>query len=275
MKTIIVEDEQNAANWLVNALGRINADVAIKGIFNDPLQAIEGIRTLKPELIFLDVDLNHEINGFGILDRVKDCELNVIFTTGHSEHALAAFEYNAVTFLLKPYSDEKLKEAIERARLISLASQQQNIENLRLTESFLSKQTDLFPVRKASGDVLIINVNDCVFLKPDGKSVNLYFTDGTEEEAEFRPFAEWAAILQNRGFIRIHQKFLVNIRCIKKYVNRNKADVTESIQELPDKNIGNKIMVMGDGGAVIVSNGYHLAVSRIYSYALKDALNIF
>jgi two-component system, LytTR family, response regulator len=275
MKIIIVEDEQTAANWLVNALGRINADVAIKGIFNNPIEAIEGIKTLKPELIFLDIDLKHEINGFGILDRVRDCELNVIFTTGQSEHALAAFEYNAVTFLLKPYSDEKLKEAIVRAKLISMGAQRQNIENLKLTESFLSKQSDLFPVRKASGDIVMINVNDCVFLKPDGKSVILYFSDATEEEAEFRPFAEWAAILQDRGFIRIHQKFLVNIRSIKKYVNRNKADITESIQELSEKNSSKKTMVMGDGGAIIMSNGYHLAVSRVYSYTLKDALNIF
>ncbi|HNX88444.1 MAG TPA: LytTR family DNA-binding domain-containing protein [Paludibacteraceae bacterium] len=275
MKTIIIEDEQNAANFLLNALGRINATIAIKGIFNDPIEAIEGIRTIKPELIFLDIDLNHEINGFGILDRVKDCDLNVIFTTGYREHALAAFEYNAVRFLLKPYSDEKLKEAIERAKLITLGEQRQSIENIRMTESFLSKQTDRFPVRKASGDIVIVNVNDCVFLKPDGKSVILYFTDGTEEEAEFRPFADYAAILQNRGFIRIHQKFLVNILCIKKYVNRNKAEITASVQELDSKNTAKEVKVMGDGGAVILSNGYHLAVSRIYSRTLKDALNIF
>ena len=227
MKTIIVEDEQNASNWLVNALGRLNAGINLLGIYSEPISAIEGIRTLKPELVFMDVDLNHEINGFGILDRVKDCEFKLIFTTGQSEHALAAFEYNAVQFLLKPYTDEKLREAIEKSKLLSLGEQHDKIEHLKITDKFLQKQTDIIPVRKASGDVFMVNVNDCSFLTPDGKSVVIYFNDGNEEEAEFRPFTDWVNILQERGFLRTQQKFLVNVRSIKKHVNRNKADITE------------------------------------------------
>ncbi len=275
MKTIIIEDEQNAANWLVNALSRINANVVIKGMFANPIEAIEGIRNIKPDLVFLDIDLNHEINGFGILDRVKDCDCKIIFTTGHSEYAISAFEYNAVQFLLKPYNDEKLKEAIERAILISLGEQQKNIQKLQLTDKFLSQQSDMFPVRKPSGDFVMINVNDCVFIQPDGTSVNLYFSEGNHEEAEFRPFVEWAAILHNRGFIRIHQKLLVNLRCIKKYIIRNKEEVTDDIQYFSAKNNEKTARVMGVGGAVLVSTGYNLAVSRVYSYSLKDALNIF
>lgn len=179
-----------------------------------------------------------------------------------------------MSLCIKPYTDEKLKDAIDKTKLISLGEQAKRVDGAKKTESFLNRQTDLFPVRKASGDIVIINVNDCVYLKPDGKSVIIYLKEGYDEEAEFKPFAEWTEILEGRGFIRIHQKFLVNIRNIKKYVNRNKADITEEIQYSHKKGMSNNVKVMGDGGAVIMSNGDHVAVSRVYCHDLKDALNL-
>lgn len=100
MRAIIIEDEQSAANRLLTALDRINAGIKISAVYSDPAEAIDGIKALKPELVFLDVNLNHGINGFAILDKVKDYKFKVIFTTAIEQYALAAFEYNAVQFLL-------------------------------------------------------------------------------------------------------------------------------------------------------------------------------
>ncbi|GAB4374438.1 MAG: LytTR family DNA-binding domain-containing protein [Spirochaetales bacterium] len=111
IRTLIVEDEQPARERLLRALQTF-PEIEVVGEAENGIQAVEAMKTLKPDLVFLDVQIPI-LNGFEVLQQVHD-RFRVIFTTAYDEYALKAFEVNAVDYLLKPYSKERLHTAIRR-----------------------------------------------------------------------------------------------------------------------------------------------------------------
>jgi two-component system, LytTR family, response regulator len=115
LRSLIIEDEPNARIRLRRLL-KDEERVQIIGEAEDGLEAVAGIQELHPDLVFLDVQMPG-LDGFEILKALPaDLELPlIIFVTGFHEHALAAFEANAIAYLLKPIERERLKEMVERA----------------------------------------------------------------------------------------------------------------------------------------------------------------
>lgn len=267
INAVIIEDEQFSADNLVDALQRVCPYVVVKKICNDINSAISAISEIKPELVFLDVFLNGKLSAFEILSAFENFEFKLIFTTAYEEFALSAFEYNAIYFLLKPYSDEKLAYAVQRAKLISIGEQKENIEGLKITDNFMKQRSDYFAFRNNNGTYSIKNYKDIIFLQADGSYIQVFFIDGTSESTTNKPLTEYENILKHRGFIRISQKHLVNVVFISKYKKvSNKFSLNK--KSLKDKT--NE----GAGGSVILSNGITLPVSRQCYQNLKDILNI-
>jgi two-component system, LytTR family, response regulator len=111
IRTIVVEDEELARNLLKNFLGGIERIELIKECENG-FEGVKAINELKPDLVFLDIQMP-KISGFELLE-LLDHKPHIIFATAYDQYALKAFEYNAADYLLKPYSKERLKEAIEK-----------------------------------------------------------------------------------------------------------------------------------------------------------------
>lgn len=266
MKAIIVEDEPKAIENLVAALGRAKPGVKVVGKCKSASEAIRTIEILKPELIFLDVQLEGDMTGFDVLEQTIGYDYKVIFTSSYKKHAFAAFEYNAVHYLLKPYSDEKLIEAVDRAELISMQEQRQRIEALKTTEKFVNSQDDYFPFRKNNGDYMIRNYNDCMFLKADGPDIYIYFNDGSKEHSTNKSLTEYENILKFRGFIRTSQNHLVNLRFIRKFKKPPKMAAALDSLEGEKKE--------GAGGSVVLLNDEQIPISRQYRQQIKDVLNI-
>lgn len=115
IRTLVVDDEPLARHGVRLRLER-EPDVAIVGEAADGPAAIEAIRTLRPELVFLDVQMPG-LDGFQVLERVAGDHLPmVVFVTAHEAHAVQAFEVHAIDYLLKPYTDARFGEALRRAR---------------------------------------------------------------------------------------------------------------------------------------------------------------
>ena len=113
MKALVVDDESAARALLCRLLAR-RADVDVVGEASNGIEAIEKVNDLKPDLLFLDVQMP-VLSGFDILPYLHEKPL-IIFCTAHEEYAVRAFEANAVDYLLKPVAEERLGKCFEKLR---------------------------------------------------------------------------------------------------------------------------------------------------------------
>src|SRR5262245_61487931 len=114
MKALLVDDERLARNELRRLLAA-HADIEIVGEAVDVEDALAKIDSLKPELLFLDVQMPGA-DGFSLLERLEPPLPAVIFTTAYDEFAVKAFEFNALDYLLKPVDPNRLVAALEKLR---------------------------------------------------------------------------------------------------------------------------------------------------------------
>jgi two-component system LytT family response regulator len=115
MRALIVDDELYAREELASLLGETGAFTLV-GLCADAVSALQAIRTGRPDVVFLDIQMP-AISGFQLLSMIDDVDLpRVVFVTAHDEYALRAFEENAVDYLLKPVSRERLVKTVERLR---------------------------------------------------------------------------------------------------------------------------------------------------------------
>jgi two-component system LytT family response regulator len=120
MRVIIVDDEPIAIELLGRMLTKYE-DVQVVGFYSDPQKALAGIKELKPDVVFLDIELG-EINGLEIADRIMsdkediDTDTDIVFVTAYSQYAVGAFEVNAIDYLLKPLSEERLGKTLDKLR---------------------------------------------------------------------------------------------------------------------------------------------------------------
>ena len=132
MRSLIVDDEEPARARMRRLLAA-HPEIEIVGEARDGLEAVEQIESLHPDLLFLDIELPG-LTGFEVLQSLPRTVVMplVIFVTGYDQHALAAFDANALAYLLKPVETERLAQAVERAGKLSAVSADQKRERERI-----------------------------------------------------------------------------------------------------------------------------------------------
>lgn len=113
LKSVIVEDEISSQNTLKNMLNDFCDGIEVSGIAGTVDESIKLIQKVKPDIVFLDIDLP-EKNGFQLLDYFPDASFEIIFTTAHNQYAIKAFKLSAIDYLLKPIDLEELRLAISK-----------------------------------------------------------------------------------------------------------------------------------------------------------------
>jgi two-component system LytT family response regulator len=115
IRTIVCDDEPDAREGILALLAR-DPQIAVSGQAGTGSEAVVLIEEMRPELVFLDIQMP-ELDGFGALDRIgADNAPVIVFVTAHDEHALHAFDVRALDYLLKPFSNERFGEALQRAK---------------------------------------------------------------------------------------------------------------------------------------------------------------
>jgi two-component system LytT family response regulator len=210
LKAYLLDDEQLAVDRLTRML---NGLVEVVGAAIDPVEAIAEIDLLKPDLLFLDIQMP-ELDGFGVLRRLEHQPL-VIFTTAYDKYALQAFETNGVAYLLKPVEALKLKQAIDKVEKV------RGGENLqRLLQQVASKLPSSYPERISSktGDKTeLIDLSRVSHFYAEDK---LTFA-ATESKSYIidQTIAELEARLDPARFFRIHRSTLVNLEYVTELYN--------------------------------------------------------
>jgi two-component system, LytTR family, response regulator len=214
MRAFLADDERAARARLRRLLDR-HPQIEIIGEATNGLEAVEAIERLRPELLFLDVQMPG-LSGFEVLQGLsKDIPRPLtIFVTGFHEHALEAFRARAIAYLLKPIEEDHLQEMIERARrlLDSEPSREQEHQNVdRLLGEELPPMEQIV-VRKANR-VFLLDPEEALFFYMDSGIVRVRVENDTYW-VNYQ-LGELEQALVSRGFFRARRSSLVNLKRVK------------------------------------------------------------
>jgi two-component system LytT family response regulator len=214
LRTLIVDDEAPARERLRNLLAD-NELVELIGEAKDGAEAVEKIERLSPDLVLLDIQMP-VLDGFEVIETL-DAPPAIIFVTAYDEYAIRAFEVNALDYLLKPFSQERLQRAIARAHEELVAGSDfagrigPLLESLREEKRHLTRVA----VRKA-GRFLVVDVRDIDWMEAREGGVLLHV--GAEEHSVTRTLTELERRLDPSLFFRTHRSIIVNLDRVKEVV---------------------------------------------------------
>lgn len=212
IKTVLVENDNTALSTMRLMLKTHFPSISIAGIADTAKQAKDLIDRHKPELIFLNIELNGG-SAFELLDSFNPIDFDIIFTSSNSNSAVSAFEYSAIHYLVKPVQAEKLMEAVNRYLKQSLHNKlEDNLLNLKESISDNPKKIML----ATSDGYNVYTTLDIVICEADTSYTLIHFNNG-ETMLVSKQLKNFEKTLSEHGFARIHSKYLVNIRYIKKY----------------------------------------------------------
>lgn len=223
LRTMVVDDEQLAREELCFLLSEAG-DVEIVGQAADGVAALRLVGELRPDLLFLDVQMPG-LTGFEVARRLMAAEVlpQLVFVTAFDQFAVDAFSVNAVDYLLKPVDSQRLEQALDRARR-RMASEQ--AQKLPLSPADLEKVIEAVQARQGRRDQLAIRSGDRFVLVPAEDVVHVSLVDEAivvvtntvSGTSNFRTLDEVSAKLDPAVFWRVHRSHLVNITKIKEIV---------------------------------------------------------
>jgi len=207
MKTIIVDDERLARKELQSLLARFE-QIEIVGEYGNVEEALVGIEQLKPELIFLDIQMPGK-NGFDLLEELEVVP-KVIFVTAFDEYALRAFEKNAVDYLLKPVEEDRLAEAVQKALQNDISVS----DDVLLRQGRLGQDDQVF--LKDGDKCWFVPLSEVRLFESEGNYVRVFFQS-------YKPLIlKSLNNLEDRldhTFFRTNRKFIVNLKWVQSVEN--------------------------------------------------------
>jgi len=218
ISTVVVDDEQLACDELSYLL-RDFPDIDVIATGSNGLQAVDLIRNLEPELVFLDVQMPG-LDGTGVVRRLREKDIDpphFIFVTAHDHYALEAFRLQALDYLLKPVDKGRLAETIDRARRMI-----QEKKTPAEPPTPAAKPASAAPQRtkllvRAQSRHFIVDANDLIYATIDNGLITLV-TANLEGHSTYRTIEDLQANLDREQFWRVHRSYLVNINRIKEVV---------------------------------------------------------
>ena len=233
IRTLIVDDEPLARSSL-SVLLRLDPEIDVVGECGSGVEALAQIRGVKPDLVFLDVQMP-ECDGFDVLELLgKDTPPAVVFVTAYDQYALRAFEAGALDYLLKPFDNDRFDRALQRAK-----------QRLTLSKDLPGKLERV--AIKSVGQVAFVKVSEIDWIEAADYYACLHV--GPRTHLLRRSMAELEQDLDPSVFCRIHRSTIVNL----------------------DRVRGLKLSEDGEY-KVLIENGALLRMSRRYSKLLQTRL---
>ncbi len=246
---IVIADDEVLARQKLRQLLQDEANVEIVGEGANALETIDLVQFTNPDLLLLDVHMP-DMDGFDIVSALsvnRQVRLpKIIFTTAHDQYAIRAFEINAIDYLLKPFSRERLKQAFARAEQ-QLASANEN-GGARKPDGDGHYATRL--VFKSKGRILFLPVSDIRWIGAEENYVRI--CADRENHLLRETMAHFETRLDPNCFIRVHRSAIVNLQHVK--------EIRTDSQE------GESFVLMHDGQKVPMSRGYRTRISQLLAH---------
>ncbi len=232
LTAIIVEDMPDALQLLKSDLKANHPEIKVVDTAQSVVEAAKSLRNTEPDILFLDIMLG-DGTGFDVLEIFPELKSKIIFVTASDEYAIRAFKFAAIDYVLKPYSNQELAQAIEKAK----QQIQPNSERLNILKNTLSapeQKPDKISLHTLD-KIIIVSLDDIIRCESDSNNTIFYLQDG-QKIFVTKTLKYFADMLKNYQFLRVHQSHLVNLQCISAFIKT-------------------------DGGYLMLKNGENIPVS--------------
>ncbi len=249
IKAVIVDD--NAANRAIDRrlLGEYFPDILVVAEADSVETAVAVLKKEQPDLVLLDIEIKGG-TGFHVLQKLKPYRFKVVFITAFDNFAIKAIKFSAVDYILKPVNETEFQQAIQNV-LQAINTDKDKEENTLWQNDYLlesyKKETQLGKIVLRTAEALhVVDINDILFCRSDNSYTTFYLHSG-EDVIVSKGLKEYIDLLEEYGFFRPHQSYLVNLNHVAKV----------------DK---------ADGGFVVMKNGKEIPVSVRQKKRLIDLL---
>jgi two-component system, LytTR family, response regulator len=215
IRTVLIDDEIDSNRILQTLLENFCPGVKVVGIADGVETAAELIREVRPNLVFMDIEMTHG-NAFDLLNQLQPVDFHVIFVTAFDNYAVRAFKYNAVDYLLKPVNIRELAAAVEK-----LSGKQVESDLLTRVQNMLDSMRGVDPAEKkiafpTMSGLSFVPIRDIIRLEAKSGYTIVRLQDGANLMATGN-IKDYEDILPDTIFFRIHHSHIINLNKIKSY----------------------------------------------------------
>ncbi|CAN5815021.1 LytTR family DNA-binding domain-containing protein [soil metagenome] len=228
IRTLIIDDEQHCIDRVTNLLEAHKDKVHLMDALQSVEEGVTAIRKFKPDLIFLDVQINDK-TGFDLLKQIDTHDFEVIFTTAHDKYAVQAFKFSAIDYLLKPVDADDLQQALEKVSK-KVAEKTNNdrldilLHNLKSTHGTTKK----ISIPTVNGFVFV-QVTDILRCQSEINYTTIFLKD-KQKITVAKTLKEFEELLTEYNFFRVHNSHLINLAYIKSY-NKGKGGIVTMMDQ--------------------------------------------
>lgn len=206
-KALIIDDEEPARLRLAKLLEPYKAKVEILGFAKNGSDGLAKIKSLHPDLIFLDIQMPG-MSGFEMLSNLEKTPI-VIFCTAYEQYALKAFETNSLDYLVKPVKEERLEQSMQKLNQFNPGLNKADIQNiLKYVEDTDPKKRVTSLAIKYGKKVVFLKLKDIVYFEANEKYVNVFLKDGKSHLSEQSLLS--LADKTPENFRQIHRAIIIN-----------------------------------------------------------------
>lgn len=214
IKAIIIDDIEQARITLKKDLQVYAKDVTVIGEANGVVEGAKLLKMLQPDVLFLDIQMQ-DGSGFDLLDILKEIPFKIIFITASDAHAIKAFRYAAIDYLLKPVDPDELTAALGKFREQKFS---ENEKYKLLNDSLKNNQRSHERLALHTQDKIhIVNISEIIRCESNVNYTEFYFTNG-KKLLVTKTLKDFEDLLSDQGFYRVHQSHLVNTKFIKEFI---------------------------------------------------------
>jgi two-component system, LytTR family, response regulator len=249
---VLIDDDSNLRNGMRELLAFYAPDITIVGEAEDVPTGVEVMDKLKPQVVFLDIQLN-DGTGFDVLEKIAvkngNTTSHIVFITAHEEYAIKAFRFSALDFLLKPVDIDELVIVIAKIR--TSVDKKDNYAHIDLLLENIRKKVDTYKriaLTTADG-IHLYEVSDIIRCEGEDNYTTFYIKN-SKPVIISRTLKEFEEMLAEYGFERIHQKHLINLTYLKSYVKK-------------------------EGGFVVMADNAQLPISARKKERLQELIKTF
>jgi two-component system LytT family response regulator len=243
---ILVDDMPVALEMLTDDISNNHKEIEIIGTAKSVVETAKLLRKKAPDILFLDIMLG-DGTGFDVLEIFPDLHSKIIFITASDAYAIKAFKFAAIDYILKPYSDNDLETAIEKAKL-QMKPNKDQLNVLQKAVSMPSNTPEKISLY-TSERITVVTISTIIRCKSDNNYTTFYFNNGSKFLVS-KTLKYYADMLKEVGFLRVHQSHLINTKYIKEFIK-------------------------SDGGYLILTDTSNIPVSVRKRTAVLRVLNSF
>ncbi len=232
IRALLVDDEELALELLEKKLLELG-EVEIVGSCNNGFEAVKECSRLKPDVIFLDIEMP-KLNGFDVIELLNKADMpHIIFVTAYNDYAVEAFEKDAIDYLVKPAPIERIKKSLEKIKKLD-TNEKEELNRKILNISEKNNESISRILIKNGTEIDIVRTEDIIYIKAEDDYIRIF----TKEKNLLKNgrLSELEQKLSADAFVRVHRSYIINLSFLKKiepYMKDSKIAILEGKIKIP------------------------------------------